>query len=289
MRISHFHFFFFICCYLLTSCFQPETGCLDIEASNFDLSADEQCGADDDSGSCPCTYPTISIGTVDQDFAKQAFKRESIYQVEGGYVRIKSLKFYLSEFRFIRSDGEYIGVEDTITLTTFNDDSDLFEDNFLLISQQTNVSIGMVKQSATYDSIRFLVGISSTANTANPTTIRSSNHPLADDEMHFGTQEEGYIFNKIVLTKDTITDLRDTIPTEDIIFEIGGNDKLVEVKLPISYENTSGKSFSIGTLRIDHAKWFDGINFAADSDALMTEETISTIALNTDKVFSFSN
>ena len=55
-----------------------------------------QCGAEDDSGNCPCTYPIISIGTIDQDFAKQAFVRESIYQVEGGYVRIKSLKFYFS-------------------------------------------------------------------------------------------------------------------------------------------------------------------------------------------------
>lgn len=280
--------FLLICC-LLTSCFQPETGCLDIEASNFELSADEPCGTDDNSGSCPCTYPNISIGILDQDFAKQNFVRGDIYQVEGGYIRIKSLKFYLSEFRFIRSDGEYIGVEDTITLTTFADESALFKDDFLLISQQTNASIGMIKQSAIYDSIRFLVGISPAANTADPTTIRSSNHPLADDDMHFGTQDEGYIFNRIVLTKDTITDLRDTIPTEDIIFEIGGNDKLVEIKLPVSYKNTSGKSFSVGTLRIDHAKWFDGINFAADLDALMREETISTIVLNTAKVFSFSN
>ena len=268
-------------CLLITSCFQPESGCLDIEAKNFELTADEQCGNDDNSGSCPCIYPVISFDTFDYFFTKLDYQPDATYLINNQYINLKSIKFYLSNFRFIRASGESIGVEDTLSLTVLNDENqsvtNIFEDNFFLINQQSSIDIGMVRQSGQFDSLRFVVGIEGAANSANPALIANSRHPLAEESMNFGDQSIGYIFNQIILNKDTST-------TEDFILNIGGSANLVEVKLPFSYKSTPGVDFSLGTLRIDHSKWFDGINFVTDNDALMMEKIVA----NTHKVFSVS-
>ena len=45
----------------LTSCFEPQEGCLDISAVNFDASADKDC----DKSGCACIYPKLQVA-VDQ-------------------------------------------------------------------------------------------------------------------------------------------------------------------------------------------------------------------------------
>ena len=56
--------------------------------------------------------------------------------------------------------------------------------------------------------------------------------------------------------------------------------------MPFLYETPIGSDFSIGTLTINHAKWFDGIKFATINDTTMVVENI---VANTPKVFSISN
>ena len=87
---------------------------------------------------------------------------------------------------------------------------------------------------------------------------------------------EGYIFNRFILNTDTST-------VEKTIFEITNEEGVVPIVLdffPINKEQ--GKDISIGTLQLNHAKWFDGINFVENT----VEEIHSQIVLNTTKVFS---
>jgi hypothetical protein len=277
---KRYFFFLGLSAYLLTACYQPEAGCLDIEATNFAPTADEDCGKDD-KNNCPCDYPIFSFDTIDYTFAKATYKTDTIYKLDGQYFRLKKIRFFLSDFQFIKSDGQRLGVEDTVSLTVLNDNgatiTKVFSNDFKLVEKDKTIDMGQVRQSGQYDSLRFVVGIGGEANTTTP-QLTISSHVLADETMYLGNQSDGYIFNQIIINKDTLTDVETTL-------NIGGAANLVEVKMPFSYKTPLGKNFSLGTLRIDHSKWFDGINFAADTDTVMIEKIVA----NTVSVFSFSN
>jgi len=95
--------------------------------------------------------------------------------------------------------------------------------------------------------------------------------------MYTGDQGEGYIFNQITLFRDTTTE-------NPIILNISGNENLVEIKAPFSYNSTMGENFSLGTLDVDYGKWFHGINFVGSE-----QDMINQIVKNTPEVFSVSN
>ncbi len=269
--------------FLELGCYQAERGCLDVEASNFNPAADEGCATDDNSSSCPCEYPTISFDTV-------SYKAGSLDYIPGNtYLndqkqafQIQNIQFYLSDFRFISNKEDSVRVTDTISLTVLNEEGETVKmltiDDFVLVKQQTSIDIGMVKQSGQFEKICFRVGINESENTNDPQTVGSSRHPLADESMHFGDPALGYIFNKMVLNIDTSS-------AKEIILDIGGNNNLVEVTLPFSYTTTPGIHFSLPTLHINHLKWFDGINFVADTEAVMIKKIVD----NTPNVFSIGN
>lgn len=270
---------------LIAGCFQPESGCLDIEATNFQLDADEGCGGDDSETNCPCSYPDLSLA-VDFVFDKQAYEHNGFYMIDSQVVQIRLIRFYLSGFQLIQSDGDTLSVEDTISLVVLNEELELetklFTDDFQLINQQSSINLGEVKESGTLESIRFVVGIEGQANSASPDSISNTRHPLAESDMHTGSQENGYIFNQISLLTDTINN------TGGRVLNISQNinrGQFVEVKKSISVKTPVGESFSLGTLTINQAKWFDGIKFATDTDAIMIEKIVA----NTPNVFSISN
>jgi len=269
-------------CLLISACFQPETACLDIEATNFDIAADEDCGDDDSVNGCPCTYPDFSFGSINYLVDKSTYSDDGIYLVDSQYIQIANIQFYLSDFRVRRITGEWISVEDTIGLTvlTANGLKDtILTDDFILLNNQRSIELGSIKQSGAFDSLRFVVGINELANTVDPDSVSVSNHPLAESEMHLGNTNDGYIFNQLVIQRDTMMD------TSPITLNISGNGQLVTIQKLISAKSTIGRDFSLGTLTINHAKWFDGIKFVTDTDAVMIEKIVA----NTPNVFSITN
>jgi len=305
-------FFLGFCCCLLTACFQPESGCLDIEATNFTLSADEGCGNDDSATNCPCSYPELSM-RVDFVFDKQDYAHNAYYSIDSQLVQIKLIRFYLSGFKLKPTEGDWLTVEDTISLSAIDKDS-VFTDDFQLMNRQIAITLGEVAQSGPLDSIRFVVGIEGKANTANPDAISNTSHPLAQSDMH-NSQKDGYIFNQLRLLRiikipggtDGLGLIDGSIGLDSLglignpsissglngsggeNLEVSlnvGQGQFVEVKMPISVETPIAKNFSIGTLTINQAKWFDGIKFATDIDTAMM---IERIVANTPNVFSISN
>ncbi|MEM6319035.1 MAG: MbnP family protein [Bacteroidota bacterium] len=269
-----------VTCYAVMACYQPEVGCLDIEATNFSAGADEACGADDTSGDCPCDYPVLSFDTVDYVFAELDYSTSETYEVSGQTLQLNRVNFYLSGFQFTSLEGTRVGVDDTLSLVIVENNevvTQIFPDDFVLVNGQRSVDIGAFKQSTAYDSIRFVVGIEDLANRADPESIADVAHPLARESMHTGSQETGYIFNQITFQTDTASQAK----TLNVI----GTEHLVEVNLPFSVKTPRGRDFSLGTLHIDYAEWFAGINFVTDSNEVMIEKIVS----NTANAFSVSN
>ncbi len=273
---------------LYAGCFQPENGCLDVEATNFDITVDEPCDRDNSASSCPCIYPVLSFNPINYVVDSLDYVPDAFYPIDTQYIRIQSIQFYLSGFQFRRTSGEWINVEDTISLVVLNEENQLttqlLTDDFLLINQQNNINLGAIKQHGTFDSLRFILGLDALANSANPDSISNTSHPLAETAMHTGSQTSGYIFNQLIFSRDTLPETAVTtlnISADDFIGQVD----LMEFKMPFSYETPIGRNFSIGTLQVNHAKWFDGINFVVDTEQLMIEKIVA----NTPKVFSVSN
>ena len=266
-----------LCCLFFTSCFQPEEGCLDIEASNFALAADRDCVQDDNTVTCPCDYPSLNL-VIDHVYNDQPYLLDSIYQNDLGQTfRIEDIQFYISNIRLMRSDSTAVKILDTITLTVSiagQLEKLVAIDDFKIIQNQTTVDLGSINTSGTFQQLAFIVGIKEPENTANPEDILRTSHSLLVDSMY--TESEGYIFNRFVLNTDTST-------MENTILHITNNEGITPIVLdffPTSKEQ--GKAFSIDTLQLNHAKWFDGINF----DENTVEEMRLKIVTNTTKVFS---
>jgi len=276
---------FFCCC--LTACFPPETGCLDIEATNFTLSADDDCGDDDSETNCPCVFPELSLA-VDFVFDTLSYTQNDYYMIDSQLLQIRSIRFYMSGFQLKLTDGDWLTVEDTISLVvlqnteTLDLETELFTDDFQLINQQSRITLGQVTESGRLDSIRFIVGIEGQANTADPDSLSNTRHPLAMSSLHTGSQVDGYIFNQIILAGKSFNNTQ--VKILNISQNVEGG-QFTEVKMPISIETPIATDFSLGTLTINQAKWFDGIKFATDSDAVLVEK----IVVNTPNVFSITN
>lgn len=277
-----------ITCLFFSGCFQPESGCLDIEATNFELEADEPCDNDNSAASCPCTYPVLSFDMVNYVVEKFDYEPGAVYLIDGQYIRIQNIQFYLSGFQFRNTSGEWISVEDTISLVVLNENNQiqtqLLTDDFLLIDQQSSIDMGAISQHDTFDSLRFVLGLENPANSAAPDSITNTQHPLADTDMHTGSPETGYIFNQLIFHRDTFAETG--ITTLNITAaDFANRLNLMEFKMPFSYETPIGTDFSLGTLQVNHGKWFDGINFVVDTELIMTEKIVA----NTPKVFSVTN
>ena len=262
----------------LSACFDPEEGCLDVEADNFELSADIDCTGDAET-SCVCTYPSISL-QIDQVFDKSSFVANQIYQTSTGeFIRITDIQFYISDIQLVLANGEVSATLDTITLTINEGDqvkNNISSDDFQLItsgSQQISSLITSDKSGA-FSQLQFSVGIKTPESTTNPTLLNNDSHVLAIDSMYL--EEEGYIFNRISVQPDTSS-------TDNLLIQLTENEGLPRIILDLTdVSKLPGKDISIETLQINHAKWFDGINFADDTQ----DEVRRKIVTNTTNVFS---
>ena len=256
---------------MIAACYEPESGCLDVEATNFDASADDPCP------DC-CTYPSLNFeikhvfGDTVLPFGTP-FTLDSIH-----YFRLTNWRFYLSGLKLIAA-GDTIGVLDTISLVLDENgliSKELVEDNYAIASRSIfSVNMGTIRFSGFVDDIRFQVGLDAQSNQTAADSMPSG-HPLAaqTDSMFFDV-DRGYIFNKIQFQRDTITG------SDTTTLEIGTDASLVVLDFPFNQSITKGDNITIN-LQLDYKLWLKGINFVADSD----ENIISKIVVNTPEAFS---
>ncbi len=257
---------------LLTSCGAEEEGCLDIQATNFNVSSDVACG------DC-CTYPTLSMRINHIKNDSLTFDLNEVYLDNSNIpFTVNSVQFYVSELELIKTNGETATVSDQITVT-LNDNSIVdLTDNLALytknIGSYTEDNFGSIQTTGVFSKVRFYVGLNNPTNQTLPASV-TDEHPLATQtESMYWNATDGYIFNKIGIQTDT-SDA--TITT----YEIGttGNQVLIELDYPISV--VAGFDVALN-IDLDYGKLLEGINFQSDDAATV----ISKIISNTDDSFS---
>ena len=82
----------------LTACYEDRIACLDPDASNYDLRADEACPDD-----C-CIFPNLTVNFT-RTFNGEPFSRDSVYEdAAGNRFQIQRLRFYLGDVRLLADD-----------------------------------------------------------------------------------------------------------------------------------------------------------------------------------------
>lgn len=264
------------------ACYEPQVGCLDVKAVNYDFSADENDPAE-------CIYPELRLRFEHvysyPDTTVSLRLRDTFYLDEADRpFRLNRFEFLLSDIRLRLTDGSTLEVDDEIAIYLESDEGRINEffitDNFAFGSttNSRDLAIGTAPAVGTVDALNFFVGVAGQANQAIPDSFPIT-HPLGlSDSLIYFNRDSGYAFQLLELFRDTAA--TDTIPE---LLRIGTNDNLQFIALPVGAEKQPGFHFRL-TLQIDYRKWLEGINVETDTNAELAQKIVS----NTAEAFSLS-
>lgn len=256
----------FLCC--VVACYEPQEGCQDISATNFDASADKDCAC--------CTYPKLRIG-VSQFYGDDLFIENSRYVASDGHPFVlKNVSFYLSDFQLFRN-GETFTVSDTVGLYTLpatgNDTMrEVFTDDFVLVRRTPIINeAGTFRYDGSFDQMKFRLGLDDQAQRVVPSRAPAG-HPLRtqSDSLWHG-RNEGFVFMQVVVARDTLAGTKpDTISLKkadlpDFIFSATG-----------PFVHKTGYNFDI-VLEIDHRELLNGIDWTTGDISAWKLQIVSNL------------
>lgn len=252
-------------CLCINACQETTKGCLDVRATNFDVTVTQAC-----EDNC-CIYPYLTL-QADYFYDTTKFSFNKKYKIDNvaDSIEFLSFQFYLSDFQLVTSDNKTATVIDSILIAR-NSDTIKTLSNYALVGKNNGFEykIGKFDKPTKYAKIKFQVGLDSIANQAIPSKMTAGT-PLSNqsDSMYLKAQNK-YIFNKIVYK---LKSKPDTVS----IF--------ITTATPLTF--TKNLSFTEGfdakiPLKIDYKKFIKDINFTDTKDNITLK-----IVNNTPSAFS---
>jgi hypothetical protein len=186
---------------LLWACEPPKEGCLDEEATNFDVTADRNCD------NC-CVAPQL-VCTVEQLFDGAVWKPDTAYanNLDQWFI-IKSAAFYLSNFEALQ-DVNTFKVSDTLGFRIFGHivgDTlrQVITDDITLVRRTAlKYPIGAFSPAGFFYQLNATIGLDSTANAVVP-RYAPSGHPLSrQPDSLWLSRTEGFCWMQLVIQRDT--------------------------------------------------------------------------------------
>jgi hypothetical protein len=256
--IKHSNFLvFIILIFIFVACYENKEGCLDINATNFNVDADIRCS------DC-CTYPSLRLNILHRikDAQLDTFYNFMIDQAitldSMHFFNIKNIRYYISDIKLKRANGTLVGVNNEIKLSITAPNADTIpffeEDNFALISRRTprNNNIGTLSQNGDFVGVQFKIGLAENINQTNPNLVPLP-HPLHISSEMYDAASNKYIFNQIELLRTAGVD---TIPT---IVNVIGDEYVRTIDLPFPFNADIGFNITL-TIRVDYREWFKQID-----------------------------
>ena len=248
------------------NCLEPKEGCLDVNATNFDVTAAKDCDK-----SCTCSYPSLIIAT-NYSSGGSSFNFNTTYKNDvGDSFRIVSSQMYLSDFQLINDNNVIIRTIDSVSLTRASDSIKVLN-NYALIGKNVgfDFTIGTFNSTDKFLKVKFRVGLDDVAAKTIPSKMPAT-HPLSTkaDSMYISSQNQ-YIFNKFVIAKGV--NFRDTLR--------------INITTPKDLEFVKSLSYPLGfnttiPLTINYLQFFKGVIFSEDVN-LITQKIVN----NTSSAFS---
>lgn len=259
--------FFLALLFSLSACYERREGCLDLQATNFDLSADRPCA------DC-CQYPSLFLSPqhriipADQPDTSFVFSYDSAYAVaphEQDSFRFQSLFFYLYDFE-LKGPQANLEVSDELSWYDAQGERRQSKDDFVLVEagSSSNLLIGTLREYGSFDSLIFWVGLPPEIQTADISRMPEG-HPLQFRSDSLNWEEGlGYIPLRLAMYRDA-DQLSDSIVLR--IFE--------PVRVSLSANNTPFElmpgSDAVLKLQFNYLAWLQGADVRHDQiEALET-------------------
>lgn len=255
---SNFYFLMFLLLAVI-ACQDPSEGCLDLEATNFDAVADEDC--------C-CMYPQLVLSYryfYDNDTTPN-FQLNTNYALENGdTIQFRNFAMYISDAGLIQN-GTFIIGEDSLKIYSRNPDLDstIQVRNINIIRRGSpSSSAGLFPHIGMFEKLRFRFGLDPELNSSPVEDFpRGSVLGLQADSLHTLVPGEGYIFLKLVLSFQS-TDTERT-------FIIRGDANSFIIERDIDFNTTRGTNRTI-VLELNFRELIAGIDFDVDTEQMISE------------------
>ncbi len=262
---------------LLPGCFEPEEGCLDVEALNYDIDADSECDG------C-CVAPTMTLGVrhrfVVDDVVNRVFPHSSVFDPSthlddfGQAFQFKEIRYFLSNLRLSRVNGTHLGALDSLLIAL--DDgrvtsTAVVENNFALVESSilSDYDIGRIRGNGSFTSLDFIFGVAEPADEALIGEL-PDDHPLNDSTMYISTKE-GLLFLDMEIYTDTIASQRDSLRVQ-----LDNTDLLSALSLPVDFMLNPGFNVEI-VLQADYASMLQGVNVRSDNAATIRQKIVDNL------------
>ena len=262
-RSSPIAYYLLLIAYCLSTgaCQETTKGCLDVRATNFDVTVTQAC-----EDNC-CIYPYLTL-QADYFYDTTKFSFNKKYKIDGvaDSIEFFSFQFYLSDFQVVTSDNKTATVIDSILIAR-NSDTIKTLSNYALVGKNNGFEfkIGKFDKPTKYAKIKFQVGLDNIANQAIPSKMPAGS-PLStqSDSMYLKAQNT-YIFNKMVYKikskPDTvsifITTTTPLVFTKNVSFTEG-----FDAKIP---------------LKIDYKAFIKDINFTETQNVIRQKIVNNTV------------
>lgn len=248
---------------LLTGCGERIEGCLDTAATNFEVDADRNC--------C-CEYPQLRLAVFPRtDTIEEAAFRanDTVFGALDTFI-VREVRFVLSSFELVRSDGTTLLTTDSIVLPLVDGTSFVAVDDYVVTRLSGfDYTVGTLPAFGAFDSLRFTVGILPPASRTEPLDL-PSDHPLADTTLFDDALLEYYAAN-VVVTPDIAADSINTnLPLRSTR----------TIAIPIDLVAEPSEDLTV-TLRLYYTYLFEGIDFGSMSELAILQQ----LSVNLDRVF----
>ncbi len=279
--------FFFCFVWICLSCADPEIGCIDALARNFDLEADQDCCLVEEE--CCCTFPSLSLnlfykGTATDTLTQAAtnIRLDEYYPLDNlmDSIRIDSFSLFVSNLQIIdNTELDTVRVIETLELNFLDVNGEAqvasFQDNIALVRMPTfRFNIGTYRSDIDYDEVSFDLGLREELATIDPSSV-GNDHPLGDEyTVLFDTTGQRFLTGKIGFSLKRDTFERVVVQTVDP-FRRDSEQFL----LPISINK--GEDLDI-LMRINVLDIFKGIIFDISNeeiDSIIDDNLIESISI----------
>ena len=250
----------FLCCITwFSSCYESVEGCLDPEATNYEVDADNSC---DD---C-CTLPTFSI-LMSYLVDGQSYTDGDTFRVSSQGLMIEDFHFFISGIQLFDPEGNEITYEDEFT---FYDDlgngEQVTEDFKFFASNQFRATLEGMRFSGFMDQIQFKIGLEENINTYDKDSLDANTElNKVPDEFYLGSNL-GYEFYSFQI-RDTLDNYMELRVSNDF--------PLPAVEVILDDENIRRGFSDQVNLFVDFGSLFDGVDLSA-----MDEEQVLEIVKN---------
>ena len=240
------------------SCYEPKEGCLDLEATNYDVTADDPCNG------C-CNYPALNIAFrhlyIPPDLLDTTifFRYNNFYPVPDNPLdtfTVERTRFFLSNIRLVRPDGSELHVMDSITIDV-NGTSTRIADNFAKVDRDIfqTVNIGTIITEGKFSAVRFNVGLDDFLLNTDPESVPTTSqlNVRNDTLLYMDTINISYLSALVVFNQDTIA------VQDSTVVQIFEQTNLIEVPFEEVFQLDPGFNIKV-TIDINYWQWFQGID-----------------------------